>query len=645
MATEASAVEQQRVSGARRSVNLRPGTLVLHAQRTYKLDSVIDFDQAVCLDVEHGRRVVLPVAELSLPPLAASNNSAAPTDIAAIDQETWNKAQRRYDAIEPLLDAGGRHAVEARARTLGISPATLYRWIGEYRGQRTAIALIPKTRGWPAGRGRLDPSVERVIEETIRQHYLTPQRLRIAQVARQVAMECRKRGLQKPHYNAVARRIHAIPENERLRARGSRELAERKFRPVPGRFPGADYPLAVVQIDHTPIDVIIVDDEHREPIGRPWLTLASDVCSRMVTGYYLSLDPPCEASVGLSVARSIAPKEALLAQLGIDGEWPVWGVMRTIYVDNGPDFRSGTFRRSCELYGINLEFRPVKQPRFGGHIERLLGTLLRELHAIPGTTFSSIKERGEYRSDRHAALTFDELEKWLVTLICNVYHKREHSALGTSPRRQWEIGVFGCDGTPGEGLSPRPTDPRRVMLDFMPAFERQIRPTGVSIDGLTYYQETLRSWVGAPDPGDRRKKRTFIFRRDPRDISRIWFYDPASNDYYEIPFASRQLPRMSLWEYRQARDIARKRGMTETDEHQVALAVEGLRRDANEAAHKTKSARRAKQRRRQHERKNADPATAISKPSLSAASSSDLSDSTNGEALLLDTVLPFEDVV
>ncbi|MHB8355149.1 MAG: transposase [Vulcanimicrobiaceae bacterium] len=644
MTTDTGAGEQQRVPGARRSLDLRPGAVVLHAQRQYTLDSVIDFDQAVCLDVEHGTRAVLPLAELSPPPLPPSGANAS-NDIAAIDKETWNKAQRRYAAIEPLLDGGARDVVEARARELGISTATLYRWLAEYRGQRTAIALIPRTCGWPTGRGRLDPGVERVIEETIRQHYLTPQRLRIAQVARQVAMECRKRGLPKPHYNAVARRIHAIPENERLRARGSRELAERKYRPVPGHFPGADYPLAVVQIDHTPLDVIVVDEEHREPIGRPWLTLSGDICSRMVTGYYLSLDPPCEASVGLCVARSIAPKEALLAQLGIDGEWPVWGVMQTIHVDNGTDFRSGTFRRSCELYGISLEFRPVKAPRFGGHIERLLGTLLRELHTLPGTTFSSIKERGEYRSDRHAALTLDELEKWLVTLICNVYHKRDHSALGTSPRRQWEIGIFGRDGVPGQGLPPRPTDPRRVMLDFMPAFERQIRPTGVSIDGLTYYQETLRSWVGAPDPDDRSKKRTFIFRRDPRDISRIWFYDPASNDYYEIPFANRQLPRMSLWEYRQARDIARKRGMSETDEHKVALAVEDLRRDADEAVHRTKSTRRAKQRRRQHERKSADPATAIVKPSTSVASSPSLSASADAAEALLDDVAPFEEVL
>lgn len=143
------------------------------------------------------------------------------------NKDALSEAQRRHDAIAPLLNDGGRDVVVARGRELGISPATLYRWLGAYREQGAAVGLIPKTGGWPTGRSRLDPSVERVIEETIRRHSLTPQRLRIAHVARQVALECHKRGLPEPHYNAVARRIHAIPENERLRARGPRELAAR----------------------------------------------------------------------------------------------------------------------------------------------------------------------------------------------------------------------------------------------------------------------------------------------------------------------------------------------------------------------------------------------------------------------------------
>jgi transposase InsO family protein len=40
--------------------------------------------------------------------------------------------------------------------------------------------------------------------------------------------------------------------------------------------------LANGMIDHTLVDVVIVDEGDRLPIGRPWLTLAIDVASRAV---------------------------------------------------------------------------------------------------------------------------------------------------------------------------------------------------------------------------------------------------------------------------------------------------------------------------------------------------------------------------
>jgi putative transposase len=56
-------------------------------------------------------------------------------------------------------------------------------------------------------------------------------------------------------------------------------------------------PLDLMQIDHTLVDVIIVDEEDRLPIGRPWLTLAIDIASRAVAGFTVSLDPPSTVSV------------------------------------------------------------------------------------------------------------------------------------------------------------------------------------------------------------------------------------------------------------------------------------------------------------------------------------------------------------
>jgi len=55
----------------------------------------------------------------------------------------------------------------------------------------------------------------------------------------------------------------------------------------------------VVQIDHTLVDVVVVDELERLPLRRPWLTLAIDVASRMVNGFYVSLERPSILSVAL----------------------------------------------------------------------------------------------------------------------------------------------------------------------------------------------------------------------------------------------------------------------------------------------------------------------------------------------------------
>jgi len=67
----------------------------------------------------------------------------------------------------------------------------------------------------------------------------------------------------------------------------------------------AERPLEEVQIDHTLVDVICVtDDEDRLPIARPYLTLAIDIKTRAIVGYYLSLDKPDAFAVGLCIATS-----------------------------------------------------------------------------------------------------------------------------------------------------------------------------------------------------------------------------------------------------------------------------------------------------------------------------------------------------
>lgn len=594
----------------RERVTLETGSLVQRGDAVYRIAQVLDFQSILGIDVETGRSTVLAVAQLR--PVATDKERAAAPDLTEIADIDWREAERRFAAIQPLLGRHqvGRIDVAGRSKEIGVDTATLYRWLQRYRATESVVALIPKKRGWRTGRRRIPAFAEGVIDEVIRDFYLTGQRSSAQKAVIEVLRRCQQRGIDAPSPSTIRARLRAIPERERLRGRGYKEKAKNKFLPAAGNFPNADYPLAVVQIDHTPADIILVDDIHRKPIGRPWITLAIDVYSRMVVGYYLSFDPPSETSVAMCVAQAILPKEEWLLLHKVEAQWPVWGMPRMIHVDNGSDFRSDNFKQSCLAYGINLEFRPVKQPRYGGHIERALGSLLKEIHDLPGTTFSSIKDKEGYDPEKHATMTKTEFEEWLVTLICKIYHERRHSTIGMSPLRKWEIGIFGNGEDQGVGLPPRPADRLTVLLDFLPSFRRTIQTFGVTIEGMTYYAEALRPWINAEDKEAPGKKREFVFRRDPRDISAVWFRDPSLNQYFKIPFANQSLPAMSVWEYDQAKEKLRREGAKALNDVQILHAVTELRGKVEEATERTKKARRQAQRRREHE-KNISPAAPI----------------------------------
>jgi putative transposase len=317
----------------------------------------------------------------------------------------------------------------------------------------------------------------------------------------------------------------------------------------------------------------------------------------MVVGFYVSFDPPGALSTGLCIAHAILPKDKWLARYDLTLSWPCWGKMKTIHTDNAKEFRGNMLRRACEEHGIELTFRPVAMPHYGGHIERLLGTLVEEIHSLPGTTFSNPHERGEYDSEAKAAMTLFEFEKWLANFIVGVYHQRMHSSLQMSPIDKYGQGIFGTEDSPGVGFDLRIVDEDRLRLDFMPYVERTIQGYGVVIDEIHYYSDVLRRFVNAADPNDLRRKRQFVFKRDPRDISQIYFYDPELKQYSRIPYRDTSHPPISIWELREVRRQLEKEGRENIDESLIFEAYERMRAQEEESVRETKRARRANQRR------------------------------------------------
>ena len=588
-----------------RRLSLQPGAWTLVEGRRCCIHHVLDLETVLVTDTETGAMRRAKVRDLKpVEPIPEVRSAAEVDDLADIADADWQRACERFEMIRPLLETPDcpRVLVHAQAESVGRHPATLYRWVQQYRRNGRLSTLVPAKRGVRSGQHRLDPDVEAILSTTIDEVYLSPQKRSVSYTSNEVARRCHNTGLQAPDARTIRRRIKALSDKERLRGREGGRAVRDKYAPIQGAFPGADWPLAVVQIDHTPIDLILVDDVYRRPVGRPWITLAIDVFSRMVAGFSVSFDPPGAMAVGLCLAHAILPKDSWLTQHNIATPWPVWGVMSTVHADNGKEFRGTMLRKACQEYGMNLHWRPVARPHFGGHIERLLGTLNHEIHNLPGTTFSNPQARGSYHSDEHAAMTLSEFERWLAITIVEIYHQRRHCEIGTTPLHKYEEGLFGSEERPGRGLPDRLLEETRLRLDFMPYAERTVQPHGITIDEIQYYDDILRPWISATDPSDGRgkRKRKLIIRRDPRDISRVYFYDPELKQYFAIPYRNTAHPPISVWELREARRRLKEEGQKAVNEERIFDAYNRLRVLEAEAIHETKKARRAAQRRRDH---------------------------------------------
>ena len=523
-------------------------------------------------------------------------------------------AELRLDVIRPLLAPGA--CTEARVREAatgaGVSRATVYRWLRAYlRGGRNLAALAPDFAARGRRESRLSDAVEAFVAKAAAKFMRQAERPPVFALWEEVDTHCKRAGERTPAKSTIYERVAAIAaarDRDRAVARAEKQAAAAG--PETGRAPatvaGATYPHALVQIDHTKVNVMIVDEEFRLQIGRPWLTVAIDVYSRMVLGFWLGLDPPSAGTVGLCLLHGILDKHQWLAGRDVPGEWPCYGLPDVIHADNAREFHSESLRRICATYGMDLQWRPLGKPHYGGWIERYIGTSMNKIETLPGTTFANVGDRREYDSEGRAIFTLRELEKYYATWITLDYHRAVHGELLVTPAARYEEGIVGtaeCVGRPPS----RPTDEGRLHLDLLPSFSATVRPGGLIVRDHVWY----RNWALSPlarerEPGNPRRSRRFEFKEDPRDCH-VYHWDSTVGDYLKLPFndpAFAAVP-MSVWDRRAAVRRAKELGLKTVNEAALLAARKELEEQRGAAARRTSgtrgtAARRHAERRRDH---------------------------------------------
>ena len=511
-----------------------------------------------------------------------SNETISASGTVRLSDAIWAKARCRAEVIEEIAkyDNLSRATAAEAAKKLNLSERTIYSLLKRWRESGHSItSLVSEGSNGGRGRSRLDSKLESLISDAITDTYLSRQRPSVASLMRTIKELCHKAGLILPSRNSVLARIKILQHDKVLFAREGPE-AVRKLKPVEGSFPKTDNPMDVIQIDHTPVDLIIVDTYNRQPIGRPWITIAIDIYSRSIVGFCLTLEPPSATSVGLCLAQTVVDKRPYLERIGVQLEWPMSGKPKAIHVDNGSEFHSEALRRGCEVHGIQVRYRPIGSPHYGGIVERVIGTMMKMVHDLPGTTFSNIAEQGEYDSEKRSALTLEELEKWFVLAIAS-YHSSMHSGIGESPIAKWKLAL-------DSGWEPYYIqNPKTFLVDFLPIVYRNIQRQGFVIDHITYISSSLKPLIT-----NRKAGYKFTIRRDPRDLSRIYVLHPEENHYLEIPYRAIGNPAITLWEHRLAVKRIREEGRKTIDEEEIIKIIGKMRVVTEDAVSKSKSARR-----------------------------------------------------
>jgi putative transposase len=314
-----------------------------------------------------------------------------------------------------------------------------------------------------------------------------------------------------------------IDPYELTKAQQGKRAAEMQFR-VSEKGIETTRILERVEIDHTPIDLMVVDDRTGEAIGRPTLTMIIDHYSRMPLGFYLGFEPPSGVSVMRAIRHAILPKTYVKDDYPeFENDWPVYGIFWQLVCDNGSEFHDHQLKRIANELNIELFFCPKQHPYYKGAVERFLGSLNRAVcHSAAGSTRSNIQHRGKYNSAEEALITLDKLRQLIHDWIINIYNWQFHEGLGDCPINVWNKGLQHVEPT-------LPLSRESLDLTLTKEFERTINHEGIKVLRLKYNSYSLGLLRRQLND-----KETVKVRIDPENLAQIWVFDEKEGTFFSV---------------------------------------------------------------------------------------------------------------
>lgn len=471
---------------------------------------------------------------------APEDNLRLESDLSVYPDDKQQEAYYRFNYVKKADEIyGGKVTYYRLPRVIKLvanehhdsqppSPLTVYHWWKRWvKADRSIIALLKYKRG-PKNKRRIRKELEQLAQQLIEEIYLKSEGKTIKDVYDALESKIkvlnanRNTPLLIPSKATFYRYLETYDGYSVMAARKGKQAADRHYRAT-GKGPEPHYILERAEVDHTPLDLLIIDDVTGLTIGRPTVTFIIDRYSRLPLGFEIGFEPPSELAVMRALRHAILPKTEVSKQYPeVENDWLAYGIVITLVCDNGLEFHAHQLRRMCAELNIELIFCPKKQPHYKGAIERFLGTFNRQLsHKIAGTTFSNITEKGDYDAEKLAHITLAEFKRLMHVWIIDVYAQAPHKGLGITPALAWQDGLKIIEPVLPES---------REKLDLILAIQknRQLNHEGVQFEGLMYNSAELATLR-------KRGIASVTIRINQEDLEQIWVFDEHQRDYFRVP--------------------------------------------------------------------------------------------------------------
>lgn len=458
------------------------------------------------------------------------------------------------------------------------SVSTLRRWYSRFVGG-SVVKLVPKHTD--KGRSNvISGELEEMLRNVIDELYLQLERCKVSVVVDEYrkrvdeknALRLPSDQLSKPCGMTVRRYIAKLDPYEVDVHRIGKHAAKKKHR-VAGEVLVVDGILDRWEIDHTQLDVQLVDEETGLVIGRPYITVVLDKFSRMIMGYLLHLAAPNTETVLRVIERSIRPKAVFLERFPkVENEWRAHGLPARLVPDNAAEFHADDLIAGFNELGIEIMYPRSRGPELKGSVERFFRTQnIGLIHNLPGTTFSNIQQKGDYKSGKHACFTLAHLEAIVVKWIVDGYHQTPHRGLnGKTPAQVWASGE-------ANRLIKLPVDPDALECILARRSLVQVHHYGIEVDGYGYHSPELSELRMRLKP----KEKISVRYRD--EIEHIWVHDRFRNVFLQVPIKDKRMLGLSRELLKAANKALKESGNLNPSFEQVHQCYRDIRDDVKDA--------------------------------------------------------------